>query len=224
MTGPASERSLRDFVLDYALYVPVGVAITVVEELPKLTAKGRQQLEGQVRNARVMGRLAVGEAKNRFGRLAAERGSGQPVGAPPEPTSANRKAVKDTPGTTSTAPKPPPRRTGSAAGRRTGASESPRTTQRTATTAGAGTEPHDAPPPAQPSEGAANGLAIPGYDTLAASHVVQRLSSLRPDELDAIRAYELATRARRTILHRIGQLTEPRRAVGQAPGAGSPTR
>lgn len=53
----------------------------------------------------------------------------------------------------------------------------------------------------------ANELAIPGYDTLAASQVVQRLSSLRQDELDAIRAYELSTRGRRTILHRISQLT-----------------
>jgi hypothetical protein len=53
-------------------------------------------------------------------------------------------------------------------------------------------------------------LAIPGYDTLAASQVVQRLSSLRSDELDAIRRYEIATRGRRTILHRIAQLAADR--------------
>ena len=56
----------------------------------------------------------------------------------------------------------------------------------------------------QPSAGT---LAIPGYDTLAASQVVQRLASLEPDELDAVRRYEMATRGRRTILHRISQLS-----------------
>lgn len=49
-------------------------------------------------------------------------------------------------------------------------------------------------------------LAIPGYDSLAASQVVERLGSLAPNELDAIRRYELAGRHRRTILNRIDQL------------------
>jgi len=49
-------------------------------------------------------------------------------------------------------------------------------------------------------------LAIPGYDSLAASQVVQRLGALSPEELDAIRRYEEATRGRRTILGRIAQL------------------
>jgi hypothetical protein len=56
-------------------------------------------------------------------------------------------------------------------------------------------------------------LAIPGYDTLAASQVVQRLASLRADELEAVRRYEAANRGRRTILHRIAQLS---RADGRA--------
>lgn len=49
-------------------------------------------------------------------------------------------------------------------------------------------------------------LAIPGYDSLAASQVVVRLGSLAPNELDAVRRYELAGRHRRTILNRIDQL------------------
>ena len=52
----------------------------------------------------------------------------------------------------------------------------------------------------------ASALAIPGYDTLSASQVVPRLEGLSPAELDAIRAYEQATRARKTILTRIEQL------------------
>jgi hypothetical protein len=53
---------------------------------------------------------------------------------------------------------------------------------------------------------AAGSLAIPGYDTLSASQVLPRLEGLSGAELDAIRAYEQATRARKTVLTRIEQL------------------
>jgi hypothetical protein len=49
-------------------------------------------------------------------------------------------------------------------------------------------------------------LAIPGYDSLSAPHVVQRLAGLGETELDAVRRYEEAHRGRRTILSRIAQL------------------
>jgi hypothetical protein len=49
-------------------------------------------------------------------------------------------------------------------------------------------------------------LAIPGYDSLSAPHVVQRLAGLEKTELDAVRRYEEAHRGRRTILSRIAQL------------------
>lgn len=49
-------------------------------------------------------------------------------------------------------------------------------------------------------------LAIPGYDSLSASQVVQRLAGLSEEELAAVGAYEQAHRARRTILNRISQL------------------
>jgi len=84
---------------------------------------------------------------------------------------------------------------------------------------GAGTPPADTPPtnghraaPAAPAPTVAGpttdaaGLAIPGYDTLSASQVVPRLEGLTPTELDAVRAYEVATRARKTVLTRIDQL------------------
>jgi hypothetical protein len=53
-------------------------------------------------------------------------------------------------------------------------------------------------------------LAIPGYDTLSAMQVVQRLTGLSAQELEAVRAYEAAHRGRKTILHRAEQLlSEP---------------
>jgi hypothetical protein len=49
-------------------------------------------------------------------------------------------------------------------------------------------------------------LAIPGYDSLSASQVVQRLEGLSSPELEEVRAHEAAHRQRRTILHRVEQL------------------
>lgn len=51
---------------------------------------------------------------------------------------------------------------------------------------------------------------IPDYDALSASQVVPRLSGLTDDELAAVKAYEAATRRRRTILGRIAQLEQER--------------
>ncbi len=49
-------------------------------------------------------------------------------------------------------------------------------------------------------------LPIPGYDTLSASQIVQRLPGLSPEELEAVRLYELAGRSRKTVLLRVAQL------------------
>lgn len=73
----------------------------------------------------------------------------------------------------------------------------------TGTTAGAA-HPSTARAPSGPLD--ASSLAIPGYDTLSASQVVPRLEGLSPAELEDIRAYEKASRARKTILTRIEQL------------------
>jgi hypothetical protein len=61
----------------------------------------------------------------------------------------------------------------------------------------------------RPSTNGAGGpthLGIPGYDSLSASQVVQRLAGLSSDELEAVGAYELANRGRRTVLTRVRQL------------------
>lgn len=49
-------------------------------------------------------------------------------------------------------------------------------------------------------------LPIQDYDSLAASQVVPRLSTLGHDELRAVQAYESAHRRRQTILNRVDQL------------------
>ena len=50
-------------------------------------------------------------------------------------------------------------------------------------------------------------LAIPGYDDLSASQIVDRLDGLSASELEAIRAHESTRRARNTILGKIEQLS-----------------
>ncbi len=70
-------------------------------------------------------------------------------------------------------------------------------------------------PVASPSAGSAPvgldpaQLAIPGYDTLSASQVVQRLPGLSPEELEAVRLYEVAGRNRKTVLLKAAQLSGP---------------
>lgn len=49
-------------------------------------------------------------------------------------------------------------------------------------------------------------LPIAGYESLPALNVVQRLATLRPGEVEAVRRFEAAHRARRTILAKIDQL------------------
>lgn len=81
---------------------------------------------------------------------------------------------------------------------------------RVAAPAGAGRAP--AAPPrgpagtAAPATRPAADLAIPNYDTLSASQVIERLPGLSPEELEAIRRHEEAGRGRRTILNRVAQL------------------
>jgi hypothetical protein len=52
----------------------------------------------------------------------------------------------------------------------------------------------------------ASTLAIPDYDGLSASHVVNRLAGLSDAELEAVRLYESANRGRKTILSKVAQL------------------
>jgi hypothetical protein len=59
---------------------------------------------------------------------------------------------------------------------------------------------------AEPESPAAHQLPIDEYESLAASHVVDRLTNLTPDELREVQQFEVAHRARRTVLGRIDQL------------------
>jgi hypothetical protein len=146
----AEERPLLDEILDYAVFAPIGLAISVVEDLPSFVARGRRQVEGQLGVARFVGKMAFRQFRNRFDDFLET----------PEPSASTPKPTMNVP----------------------------------------------APDRSHVTSPTSEDLAIAGYDSLAASQIVARLATLSPDELEAIRAYESATRRRQTILVRISQL------------------
>jgi hypothetical protein len=167
-------KSPLDQMLDLVLFVPVGLAITAREELPRLAEKGRQQVTGQVAVARMIGKFAVSQGQR-------------------EATKVRQQAVDALTGFRVVARNGRP---GSPGPREPTMGRSPRVV-----TNGRRGEEQTGPSSAT--------LAIPGYDSLSASQVVQRLGGLAPEELEAVRQYESATRGRRTILSKIAQLQSP---------------
>lgn len=71
-----------------------------------------------------------------------------------------------------------------------------------------------APPPIEPPVDVplAADLPIGDYESLAAIHVVERLGSLHDDEIELVRRFEAAHRARRTVLAKIAQIQDARRS------------
>jgi len=193
-------KSPIDAALDLFVYAPLGLAITARDNLPDLVAKGRKQLTSQVMMARMMGQYAVAEGrKDAEKRLAAAAETLGSLGRMPQtggwspattrvnqtsPTPAATNGVASSNGITSS----------------DGVASSNGATGAVAATVAA---PAAATSASAPSS---DHLAIHGYDTLSASQVVQRLAGLAPDELASVRDYETATRGRRTILSKIGQL------------------
>ncbi len=191
--GPSPEEpsAFGERVLDLFVYGPAGLVVTVAEHGPDLVARGREQLGARLASAR-----AVGEFSVRFGTGALRRqvedllGGGRHDPAPPaRPPGTNRlRAVRGTGGDSGSAAAPDPVR-------------APSTRPRTAPGASGGVD-RNVP--------MVESLGIPGFDTLSASQVVQRLAGLSRSELVAMRAYEAASRGRRTILSRIDQLLDER--------------
>lgn len=190
MTIMANSKSPLDQAIDLLVYAPIGLAAAARDLVPTLVERGRRQLDPQVGMARTIGHFAAAQGRTQAEKVlegALERARAQAqttlrqLGVLPE----------ESPAATSPPPAPAPRER-----------PEPRPTV---------PEPAAAPAPAtvpghQPS---AIDLSIPDYDSLSASQVVPRLSSLTISELAAVRTYEEAHRGRKTILNRIAQLQGP---------------
>jgi hypothetical protein len=181
---PDDQKSPLDQALDLFVYAPLGLALTARDSLPALIAKGREQWAAQSALAKMMGEYGVKEAeKTARKRVADITETLENLGV--IPGEASKRA--------GTVPQPPPEVIVDEAASSNGKAADP-------------SPPADVPgaPPRSSDD-----LAIPAYDTLSASQVVQRLAGLSNDELEAVRDYEAATRGRRTILSKVAQLQNP---------------
>ncbi len=197
----ADNRNVADDVLDYLVYAPVGAILTLVEDLPALAAKGRARVQSQLAVARTVGQFAVSMGGRKVADAVRSRRGASPT-SPAAPPAEQAEAGE------ATAPQPDPsahleQPVGVARQRRTSPPSAGRAVLR----------PHEGDGQAM-SAGGVSSLAIPGYDSLAASQVVQRLAGLTADELKAVEEYEKVTRGRRTILGRIAQLSGGSAPVG----------
>jgi hypothetical protein len=212
-TVPADKNPLEDVfeqALDAFVYAPLGLLFDGLASFPTLVRNGRSQ----VSNARMMGQLTVRMGQTEVQKRAAEldgpvldllRGLGiVPAGsapAAPDPTATTDSAAS----TSASRPAAPVAKSAKKAVGTIAEATSDASANRTAAKAAAANR-NAATDAATPS---AEVLPIPDYDSLSASQVVSRLRGLAPGQLEAVRAYESATRGRKTILNRIQQLSKP---------------
>jgi hypothetical protein len=185
MTGEAAaaDKSPLEMAADFLLYAPVGLVAAARDLVPTLAERGRSEVASQVNLARMVGQLVMRQGQDELGRAVGS--AREQVGALfsqfirtlADDESAD---VPADPAPADDAVSEPPLREPAGEGTTDEASGV------------------DAPDVAS--------LAIPEYDSLAASQVIPRLAALAPDDLDAIRRYEISTRGRRTVLGRIAQL------------------
>jgi len=195
----SDEKTPIEQALDLFVYAPLGFALSFREFSKQAAEKGRQQ----VQVAKMMGQFAAqmagqqAEQKLSGARKQAEEvvGSFLPGGGGSRPS--HVPASKPTAATTA------------AAGEHVQTSAPASTTAVTAPadpSIRASTPDVARTPSTNGPAPSASSLAIPAYDTLSASQVVQRLAGLSADELEAVRAYESAGRGRKTILNKVDQL------------------
>jgi len=199
MSDPG-QKSPAERVLDLTVYAPLGLALTVAESFPQLVRKGRSLLGPQISLARTVGQFAVKQGYRQMRGFAAQRPP-FPFRAPFGPQGAQgAQGPQGARGSTGTAPSTtkPPQPAENGNGRATHAPGVTSSRPAPGEPRGDGTGRDDSATAAH--------LAIPSYDSLSASQVVQRLAGLSRDEVEAVRAYEAATRGRRTILARAEQL------------------
>jgi hypothetical protein len=81
--GREAAKSQLRRTIDLCVAAPVGVAVSVAEELPELIAEGRRRFELQLGNALVVGRFVVTKKQRELSqRLSGLLGDGSPPKAP----------------------------------------------------------------------------------------------------------------------------------------------
>jgi hypothetical protein len=176
-----------DRAIEVIVFAPLGAGLRAIEATPNL-----------VDTCVARGRAEVEHRQEQLGRhVTTARSTGHVALAFGFPKLRNRarRLLDRTPPAPARAPEQPPVAT-------VPPSSEPRPASWVPVTNGAAGAPVDG----APSSGE---LPIPGYDSLSASQVVERLTGLVGSELAAVRAYEASHRNRRTILGKIEQLASP---------------
>ncbi|MHB1487844.1 MAG: hypothetical protein ACYCS7_12520 [Acidimicrobiales bacterium] len=220
-------KSWLDQAVEILVYAPVGALLAAAEDLPALVDKGRAKVTGELTLARMVGNFAVNQGQTQASKLAQEwmgrlgdlahRSDGTPKdGTPKDGTpkdeddawlmvdeefdraGGSSDVAPDGDGPDLAAPVVPPVGANSTVAPSYPTSNPKARSPRPARTRSGGES--------KAKRLVSSGLAIPGYDSLSASQVVQRLAGLTQSELEAVRAYETQTRDRKTIVHRAAQL------------------
>jgi hypothetical protein len=188
-SSPAAASDPIAHALDFALYAPIGAAALFVDVAPEIlrTVVARGRAEVEVRHEQVSGRIrhakGAGEVAVAFGVPMLRR----KIEARLASLRANGDAAPPAQPAAATLP--------AAATVPSAVSVTIDDTVATNNVNGNG------------RHGDSDALAIPGYDALSASQVVERLAGLSGAELAAVREYEAGHRRRRTILGKIEQLS-----------------
>jgi hypothetical protein len=189
-----------DHTLDVFVYLPLGFVLDFPQSIPRYIDRGRRELSPSRLLARGgrNGLPSLSDAGAKLSRLQEHTQSTLRALGVTIPGVADATSASNGNGRSSSNGRGPVATAASAAADAATASSAP--------AEGEGQVVHEAPavpvaPAADPST-----LGITDYDSLSASQVVPRLDSLAPDELEGIRAYEAATRGRKTILNKIAQI------------------
>lgn len=199
MADNPAPKSPAGSLVDLAFFAPLGLAMTLGDAIPELARKGRSRLAPQLGTARMVGQLAVGEGRQRL--------AGMFPGGVPDLFKAGSFWGRSLSGFP-LGPFGPPAARGTAApgGAAQGAEPATPGAERPIRPVVRRAPDVETASGHRSGAGRAQALAIPSYDSLSASQVVQRLAGLSVDEVRAVRAYEASTRGRRTILTKADQL------------------
>jgi hypothetical protein len=167
-----------EHAFDLFVYAPIGILFEGASLLPELIAKGKTH----VSTARYVGKFAVEQA-TKGASTATSKAQDRAAGVISFLGDSIAPIQADT----------------DAATERTPAPRTPRSATAKETTT---------PRAAVNSTISAASLAIPDYDGLSASQVVNRLAGLSPAELENVQLYEAAHRGRKTILSKVAQLQD----------------
>lgn len=186
------EQNPVDQLIDLFVYAPVGLLYEYQEVIPKLVKRGKSQ----VQIARVIGQVAVkgggpdaftmaaNGVANMLARQVTEIGTA--LGLAPRPG--------DSPPGRSAGP-PPPR-----------AADQPPPPRPALEPASEPEPPIEVSEAEDVEEAEDRPLPIAGYEGLKAKEIIVLLDDLEPGELERIRAYEEANRARKTVLGKLDRL------------------